>query len=324
VEQMTSVFLSSKIDGLEHVREFAGMVLQSMQLQVENYPDDAAGGSKGADLAAVQRSQLFVLLIRDEIPDRVRQELDEATRLGLPVIPLAMEVRTSNRRGREVSAAVAEYRKAFPKEFVASFKSLSDLERRLRLAVQWLIRTRMASKLRFEPWGPDVYDKTTSYVRLAEERLAVVQSTSSLILGPHRLRHVWEQHFEDAVWQALDIRAKKSALQVVYIFSAAETAEEVISHRADYPKLADVCARIDRIMALTATGTIKVVASRQQVQSALVADDSFGVSLVFGQRYYAFAQNFRAGANDLWEHLSHLPDSDALDAATFAREYGLT
>ena len=59
------------------------------------------------------------------------------------------------------------------------------------------------------------------------------------------------------------------------------------------------------------------------MQSALVADDAFGVSPVFGQRSYAFAQNFRAGANDLWEHLSHLPDSDALDASNFAREYGL-
>ena len=86
----------------------------------------------------------------------------------------------------------------------SSLRESSRLERNLRFALTRLIARRFSHPKGIKPWGKSAYMDASELIYGVSRRFAVLQQTSSLVLGPRADRDQIEGRFLEGVREIID------------------------------------------------------------------------------------------------------------------------
>ncbi len=236
-------------------------------------------------------------------------ELRVARERGIPIIPFGVMMASENRRGRESSKVAEEFKHRYGAVFTRDVDSLVQLKAGLEVGLARILHQRFASPLGFSLWTPDVYKQATQFLDGAAWRLGMSQETSTLVLGPHRDRRVHEQHFYDKVMGFIgDITSGRRQARFLHVFALAPTMAALRNESDKYPRATFAIAQLAKLAEeAEKNDAVRIVATaHSDLNASIVGDSSFLMSAVYGARYYAWVNEFGAGANELWDILQTL------------------
>lgn len=302
--KVPSVFISSTFKDLRLEREYASMVCQELGFDVRFFPERSPGSSPIHEYMEHLQECHVLIYIATGHSNAVERELNAARRLGIPTIEMA---RVDPVSGAPTPTAMAR-RKVSPR-FQVTVGSLADIRQQLRTALLEIIYKRFESPKRLLSFKPDAYSMATKAVDKASFRLGIVQETPTLILGPDKGKYVEERTFYEALQIAIDnVASKKRQLEVIYLFDAKRTRDEIARNPDRYPNLADALKWLQgHRTAIRSNRHVNMRGIDGPLSASFVHDASLEISTVLhDDRYYLWLDEVGGAANDFWMVLERL------------------
>ena len=276
-----------------------------MGFEVLAFPErSAAGSSTRSYLEFVNEANLLIHMPTYESP-AVAEEVALAERSGIQVLPL-LPTRVDPSTGLPTATAATRESRSGSR-FAKYFSSLKELREEVRKALSDAMARRFGSPSTLTEWNADSYRGAARSVAYAFSRLAIVQSTSSLFLGPRADRVSQEEEFlRELDNLAVKLTGRKRPgisknFKLTMLFNIDDTADVVDS--VDYP---DVAQRRDvfRNLYTKLDGKPGVVVAgvHTGVSPVIVYDNSFEMGTeVCGRRFYGRFPEYGHAATQMWD-----------------------
>jgi len=316
------VFISSTWIDLRREREFVAVECRRMGLEPLYYPESSIAGSNVREfIARVQESHVVIHLATR--PSRfVEAELESAEALGIPVIELAERHPLDGGTGVRISDQAIE-RRARTQGFQRQFDTLDELSSAVRDGLSYVLARRFASILSVKAFGEDAYDKARLSIQAAHFRLATVQETSTLVLGPRHGRELSERRFLHELQRLIDsVLTGHREVQIVHVMDGNATRsgwDDTETYRESAESSAWLRSRLDDI---EASERVAIAVSGGPLTATIVADASLEMSTVLGRRYYVWLSEVGGAAHDMWEIVRNLTLSPAISLRDYLDSLG--
>ena len=301
ISEGLSVFISSRVAGMRYIRDQVLWVCEDLGLEAELYPEDSPAGSGVVtyEQRVAQADIVVSLLTEDSEP--VLREREIAREKGKPIVLLAplFEVGLGNLQSTEDARRAAK-----GQEFVAAFENLPELERNLRFALTRLIARRFSHPKGIKPWGKSAYMDASELISGGSRRFAVLQQTSSLVLGPRADRDQIEGRFLEGVREIIDRALESESASVLIAWSEEATLSEISENALQYPRALDAMAWLEeRIERIEQSERVFVGAIRGGVSPVVIRDETVEVGIALGDRYYLHHEEVGEMAESIWREL---------------------
>lgn len=266
------VFVSSRIHENERWREAIQGSIDSAGHLAVLYPERSDGQRRTRDFRkGLADSDVVVYLLSGPPTAWVQQELDDVFKSGKPLI--ALEHRDSNS-----GADFAEEHSLMLRKFA----SLDDLNSIVIAELEGIISRRFQRPRDLYYWGGDTYQRAIEFIRGANEKFALLQETSSLVLGPKRDWDDAEKRFLEAFYTlAEDTTAGKSKCEILHLFDREATAQALLREPSRYPNAAEWFSRLHQLQATNPRVRIAGVGS--PLSPLMISDDSMLTTQFFGK-----------------------------------------
>ena len=298
------VFVSSTFEPLRTEREFLQLCCDEIGIEAVGYPEQSiAGSGKRQYLLELQRSNVLVLLMGPLSP-AVREEITTAGQFGIPILPFVRREREGHRSEWPVDAEM--YLRETGADFVAEFDSLSSLRSKFRSALFNVLAERSSSSVRLHEWTSTVYEQAHSLIHAVNSRLAIVQDSSTLVLGP-RVSAAERRVYDYVTSMIEEILSGDRDIQFVHLFNIESTVAALAQPDQTYPFRAEALERLRRLAdECDGSDSVIVRAVSKPLTAAVVCDNSFEIATTFGTRYYMWLHEFGFAANQLWDTFESL------------------
>jgi hypothetical protein len=291
------IFIASKADELKQEREFLSIICDYLGFESHRAPEESHAGANIREyLETLQQSNVMVLVLGDVPSEYVDEEITEARRCGIPILPFFKINQDS-----KISTAAEKFKAKYPMEFGGDFSTLSELKAKFEYALSRIINSFFITDNGLEHWSQDVYDKARLLIVQANWRILIIERTSSLILGP-RIGQLKQESFTEAIWEKIqNLTKKKIDYELCYLFNAKET-RKCVDDVKKYNQFEKYFKKFRLfIEEHSHDQRILMEATKENITSAMVGDYSYGMSLEVASRVYTFGYNQHKISNSLFE-----------------------
>lgn len=319
MQERVRVFISSTWANLRREREYIAAVCRDLALEPMYFPENSLAGSNVRDFIARVQESHIVIHVATQPSAFVDAELEAAEALGIPIIELAERQLLADRSGTKVTdEALARRRRSLG--FQRDFDTLEELGEAVRTGLSAMLARRFGSVLSVKAFGEDAYDKARLSIQAAHYRLATVQETSTLVLGPRHERQLSERRFLEELQRLIAAVLDGSRdVQVVHVFDGGTTKEALNAKEMYRASEATIAWLLDRADAIEAHEKVTISVSDGPLTATIVADSALEMSTVLGRRYYLWLAEVGGAAHDMWEVIRSMAESPTQPLTTYLR-----
>ena len=271
------VFVSSTFNDLRREREYVKMTLLELGWEPRLFPEHSVPGESVTGFMQQLRDCDILVYIATEQSEWVERELEIADSMGLPILELAPL------RGLDKTASeVAVRRRGRASTYQATYDSLAELAEAVRLGISSIVKRRFDAFSSIRPLGDDTYYTARAYVEQAYDRLAIVQTTSTLILGPRRDRLSEEAQYLNELYRRMEriISGVDERLVFVHQFDLSHTLKELTQAPDLYPEAESAIAWLERhIEELNANDRIQIAGMQDRQTPQILQDTTMALAL---------------------------------------------
>lgn len=292
-------FVSSTYQELEDERDVIEIVTEDLNIELFRAPEKSLSGTAlKAYLRELRESNIMILILAEKVSDFVDEEISTARECGIPILPFFKLIKRRDKY--ELSNVAKKFREKYSMGFSAEFKNLLELRDKLTKGLSNIIGARFESTTGLCGWSPSVYREAKNLITDSHWRLLLIENTSSLILGP-RIGHTDELRFIEAMRKKIEsIAASPSTFNFYYLFSANETLKDL--GKEVYQKKDEGKAYFLKIVEkYKDDNRIKISCVPESINSSMVGDYSYGISVNIGDRLYTFGFDQHKIANELFD-----------------------
>jgi hypothetical protein len=284
------VFISSLEEELACEREFAARAIEGIYLEPEVIVEPIKSEEFFATcppkeyLHQLRGSDLVILILWKGISTPVKEEIDEAKRLGKHVLTFVKDT-GKERRSKELIKTIENLKSHV---HYARFKKMREFEGIVRESVKNEINRLFFSAPKPFDTVRNIYEYATKIISRTQSELYTVERTPLLLLGPHK--NVPEQErlyqvLEDWIDKQVLSRGSKGRLYSLY---SVEQMKEKIGQMKKIGQsdlLDDVKRRLQNCWELQkrTKGRFKIHSLRGWVNPFIVGDDEFGLWFMIGK-----------------------------------------
>lgn len=303
------VFLSSTYEELHNERDLIQIVCDNLNISLFRAPEKSLSGtSSKAYLKELRASSIMILVLAERVSDFVDEEITAARECGIPILPFLKRLKKGGTY--RLSPIAKKFREKYSMGFSSEFRNLIELRDKLNEGLSNIINARFNSVVGLCGWSPAVYREAKDLISDSHWRILLIENTSSLILGP-RLGNPDEVRFIDTMRKKVEtIHDSTSNFSLCYLFSSNATIKDwretkIYSKKLDgkeyFKKLLNKCKNDNRI---------RIACIPEQLNSSMVGDYSYGISIDIGERLYTFGYDQHKIANELFDIGNSLYDKN--------------
>ncbi len=311
MSERVRVFVSSQYHALRTEREFAELVLREMALEPLLFPEHSvAGESQFEFLRRLETDCHILVYIISEPSENVNEELARGQELGIPVVSLIKLSRDPSTDAFVPTSHALEERSRSV-SFSGSFYDLKGLQSQLRTGVAAAIARRFSATTQPKSLGNDAYYEFRSMVDQAQLRLAVVQQTSTLLLGPRVDRWAEEGQVFSAMRRKIQdvVRPQRTdeigpQLEVIHVFDREATLLELSNNSSAYPQAQEAIEWVRELLgAITESPAISILPARHPMSPMILFDAALACAVSTGKLLWFEQRDSGRTANVVWDQL---------------------
>lgn len=270
------VFLSSRFIAMYEHRQHAQTVIRELGYEPVLCPEGAVAGEPNAEYLRRLRGSDVVVVLIDEESDAVERERSLARRDGKPTVELVAATVPDSLHGRTFTD-FARGQVAGRRDFVGHYSTLAELSDGIRDGLVRVAAEAIRSGARIRSLGDDTWREISENVELAVERLAIVQDTSTLFLGPRKDRFNEEALALELMQRRLEgvANGRDDRLTIVHLFDSERTLRELAIRPDQFPAAEAALAWLEEMVEIASGNeNIKIGATNERVTACVLHDQN--------------------------------------------------
>ncbi len=251
------------------------ITLEEMGWEPRLFPEHSVPGELVTGFMQQLRECDVLIYIATSESEWVERELEIAESMGIPILELAPL------RDLEDSD-VATRRRAKASTYQATYDSLVELGGAVRSGIASIIKRRFDALSSVRPLGDETYHAARSYVEQAYDRLAIVQTTSTMVLGPRRDRLSEESQYLKEVQRRIDgvLSDTDKRLTIFHQFDLSQTLSQLTLAPDLYPEADSALSWLEgRIQDIAGCDAIQIAGMRDRQTPQILQDSTMAVAL---------------------------------------------
>lgn len=271
-------------------REFAARAIEGIYLE----PKVTAKPVRSEEFLATYRpeeylhqlrdSDLVILILWKDVSKFVKEEIDEARRLGKHILVFVKDT-DKEKRSKELTKILEKLK---PRVRYARFEKVRELEKRVRESVQNEIKRLFFSAPKPFDTVRNIYEYAIKIISRTQSELYIVERTPLLILGPHKDTPEQERFYKVLrKWIDKHILSPGSEGRFYSLYGIEQMKEKIgeMKKNGQSDLLDNVKSRLRHYWKLQkrTKGRFKIHSVRGEVNPFIVGDDEFGLWFMIGK-----------------------------------------
>lgn len=284
------VFISSLEEELACEREFAARAIEGIYLEPEVIVEPVKSEEFLATyhpkeyLHQLRESDLVILILWKEISNFVKEEIDEARRLGKHIL-VFVKGTGKERRSKELIKTIENLK---PRVHYARFKQMREFEGIVRESVKNEINSLFFSAPKPFDTVRNIYEYATKIISRTQSELYTVERTPLLLLGPHKNIPEQERIYKILKdWMDKQVLSRGSKGRFYSLYSVEKMKEKIdeMKKNGQSDLLDNVKRRLRNCWELQkrTKGRLKIHSLGGLVNPFIVGDDEFGLWFMLGK-----------------------------------------